>query len=415
MAFEVQRWQAREWAVLAAGLELLAVSLNGWDRTREAIRLGSSELRFDYRADAWSASAAWAAAVLLGLGAVACWLLVRATAGQPRWLRPATAAALGVAVVLVVVRGATLPSTLFPAGRRTSGIGPLPDLSGSRVGRLAGPLVETGLSGGWYAGLAVLAGILLLVLWPAGGRLGMGGAPDPTPGPGAGTGPAAAPEQVTQAAAEPAAPGEPPASAALPAPPGSRDGWQARSWLLLAVGVLLVATSLTAWYGSSWHGTSVAGSTPSGSSTNAWQASTAWTYAVCAGVYGTALWLAFRRRADRPGRLRLFVLSLLAAAVVLGGWPWYRMTHPEPAGSVRDSVYVGVLTSDPLPAPKGTATSRDRMTAFSVDGGYRTGPRAGMYVGLALLIVQCGLVGADRQRRRPPPGSPAGPAIESGG
>jgi hypothetical protein len=130
-------------------------------------------------------------------------------------------------------------------------------------------------------------------------------------------------------------------------------------------------------------------------------------------MFGTALWLAFRRRADRPGWLQLFVLSLLAVAVVLGVSPWYRMTHPWPASLPGYSLTFGVLRSGPAPAlPTGTATSRDRMVAFTA-GGYGTGPRGGMYAGLALLTVQFGLVGTDR-RRRPLPSSADGPPTEPG-
>jgi len=378
---DVRRWRVRDWLVLAGGLLLLAVSLNTWLRLYWVVSPGPL-VAFGYRADAWHAAVAYRFAVSVGLLAAAGWLLLRARAAPRAWLRSVAAAGFGLALVLVFVGRATqsVPRQLGQATTYVVLSGP----DGYPGPRSFGLTPVTG-GAGWWAAVAVLAGLLLLAL--CGRTAPRAAATEP---------PAGEPAASEPAVTGPAPASEParvtgPTGPGVPAPGAGRRGL---GWAVAAVGVLMAAVSLTGWYGISWQQGSGPGGPvrTRGASGNAWQSSTYWTVAVCAGVFGTALWLGYRTRAGRPRWLPGLVLTLVGVGVLLVGWQMFRLNHPGP---VHSTSLVFLSNTQPLPPPSVGAITRDRLFSLNDSPAYHSGPRWGAYAGLALLAGQAMLVIAD--------------------
>jgi len=49
VTFDIRRWRAREWVVLAAGMLLLAVSMSGWYVIGSRLGDGSAAIRLEAR------------------------------------------------------------------------------------------------------------------------------------------------------------------------------------------------------------------------------------------------------------------------------------------------------------------------------------------------------------------------------
>src|SRR4051794_19485575 len=93
-----------------------------------------------------------------------------------------------------------------------------------------------------------------------------------------------------------------------------------RSWLVPALGLLVVVTGFLPWYGARWQITTI--NPPSRSYgtdyLSAWQASTRWTVAIAMSAAAAAVWLLSRATLHRvPLVLRAGLALVPCAAVVL--------------------------------------------------------------------------------------------------
>jgi hypothetical protein len=162
------RWGHWEWAVAMVAALLLAVSFWDWYGIAVAVGVGSQSWTQTLGADAWHASTAWSAAVLLGVAA-ALLLLVRGVgllAGG--WVR-------GVAVVLLLGLGAAvwqwraIPDLDAPGSRMVLGVGgpplaPVASISRDELVSLHGPGYAAGVQSGFRIGVLLLAAELGVVL-----------------------------------------------------------------------------------------------------------------------------------------------------------------------------------------------------------------------------------------------------------
>lgn len=370
------QWLAgRDWCVLAGGFLLLAVSFNTWRQVSLLVQAGDPAYQLHYRADAWSASPVWAVALALGLAAALLWSVGRARPAPPRWLRPVAALLFGTGAALLVGRAVTLPAVAAPdVTRPASAVSYRPDLSPSApdgAASLARGAVGVGL--GWWAGLALLVGMLVLVLAPRADRADRAELPDP-----------------------PAVAGAPVRSV--------------RFWAVAGLGVLLLGVSLMSWYRAEWRGRP--GLAQPGSSANAWQASTLWTVAVCAGIFAVVLWLGLYQPGGPPDPAGAAAALLVGGAILLTLGVWVQAYRPvvsiepgaDPAfGDLPVPVDIGQVHRDDL-----TAAFRTRPGELP-DDGYAVGPDTGATLGPVVLGALLLVVLTDTTHRRRTDQAPSPP------
>ncbi len=88
------RWGSRDWVVVLAAQALLLVSFWGWYGTTAEVGVGFDTWTQAFTANAWQASTAWTAAVLLGAGAAVLWIVHRVGLVTSRLAAPAVATVL---------------------------------------------------------------------------------------------------------------------------------------------------------------------------------------------------------------------------------------------------------------------------------------------------------------------------------
>jgi hypothetical protein len=158
------RWGHWEWAVAMVAALLLAVSFWDWYGVMFAIGVGSRSWTQALGVDAWHASTAWSAAVLLGVAAAVLLLGhgVGLLTGRWVWVVAVVLLLLGLGAALWQWRA--IPDLDVPGSRMVLSVGvgraplaPVASISRGDLVSLHRPGYAAGVQPGFYVGLLLLA------------------------------------------------------------------------------------------------------------------------------------------------------------------------------------------------------------------------------------------------------------------
>jgi hypothetical protein len=151
------RWGHWEWALATVAALLLAVSFWDWYGVTSAIGVGSQSWTQTLGADAWHASTAWSAAVLLGVAAAVLLLVHGVGLLTGAWVRVVAVLLLLLGLGAAVWQWRAIRDLDAPGSRMVLVVGvgraplaPVPSISRDELVSLHGPGYAAGVQPGWW-------------------------------------------------------------------------------------------------------------------------------------------------------------------------------------------------------------------------------------------------------------------------
>jgi hypothetical protein len=162
--------------------------------------------------------------------------------------------------------------------------------------------------------------------------------------------------------------------------------------VMLASLLALVVVSLLPWFSARSVSGRLDALTVRTASVNAWEASTPWTLGVCVTVFAVLLATSHKDASSRANT----AVFLLAGAVVLMCWPFYRMLVPSTDEST--SMAETAVIAAPPGFPGLPMSVRRNDLRVNHLGESRSGPEPAAFLGTALVVVQTGVALIIRRR-----------------